>query len=107
MCSDEFGDRLIVIEEHTSGLYAIPWGTSRASWYGLEFVPTVEVDGVYEYVGASTCNGAYQTYRTAINNRLNVSSPVSIDGFYQYSGDEITLTATITLSPPCASTWRG
>jgi hypothetical protein len=92
--------RVVVMEVQTSGGYAIPWGQSRTSWYGISGVPHARFDGLY-FVGGSygSCVANYNQYAYRIDYRFDHTdgSPVSIDGHYVINRDTMTLEATFTL----------
>ncbi|MCH2153220.1 MAG: hypothetical protein MK089_07765 [Phycisphaerales bacterium] len=54
------------------------WCESRASYYGVNGIPTTQVDGVIKKVGTSGQAGDYNAFLGYLNQRLNVPSDVSI-----------------------------
>ncbi|HNQ22041.1 MAG TPA: hypothetical protein PKK06_03000 [Phycisphaerae bacterium] len=48
---DAYPDSFALVQEHFGDSYAIPWGTQRASFYGVGFVPTTWFSGVVSLPG--------------------------------------------------------
>lgn len=95
---DEYPDTLAVVQIHTSGAPAIPWGTARASYYGVAGTPTVWFDGVLEVVGAGSVSSAYTTYRNRILSRAAIDTDITIEVFgTEITGSMYELTARVCM----------
>jgi hypothetical protein len=86
---DEYGDRLAVIIYHVwwpgGGddpyyLANVADNTDRANYYAVssEGVPYLKTDGTLKRVGAGSPSGAYSNYKTDIESRMPILSPLSI-----------------------------
>lgn len=101
----EFGEQLIVVNEHQDDLFEIPWVAQRSALYGAGYMPHVRIDGKYAIRGAQNCSSAAAAYRSAIQHRLaqtNGLSPIQVAGAYMVGADSVRLTATFTLLDPVA-----
>ncbi len=99
----EFGDQLIIVNEHQDDLFEIPWVVQRSALYGAGYMPHVRIDGKYAIRGAQNCSSAAAAYRDAIQQRLAQTtglSPIQIAGAYMVGADSVRLTATFTLLDP-------
>ena len=70
--------------------------SQRQSFYVVQYVPHVFIDGKYNSIGASSCSGAAATYRDFVIQRLAETgglSPVSIEGSYSINGTTLTMSA--------------
>lgn len=68
----------------------------RQSFYVVQYVPHVFIDGKFNVIGASSCSDAAATYRNLVNQRLAETgglSPVSIAGSYFINGTTLTMSA--------------
>ncbi len=95
----------MILEHHSSSSdpYYLSWCGSRYSYYNIGGYPTVMFDGLTRVVGAGSCEGAANNYRTRINNRLedcNYVSPLRIEGYWEVIGTAFNAHATITLEDP-------
>lgn len=101
----EYPDQLIVCEHHVSDALECDFSWERVNLYGVQYIPHVFFDGVYDQLGAGTCEGAADTYRNIIEARLaetNGLSPVSISGGYYLEGETMHIEATFELVDPVA-----
>ena len=74
---NEVGDSLSVIEYHLSDDYSFSGGNVRDNYYGIQYVPTAEFDGVIEEVGADSTT--YSIYRNYFNQRKVLPKYFNID----------------------------
>lgn len=63
---------MAVLEYHTSGVFNVPDGSGRVSYYGLQYVPTAIFDGTNWYVGGSN---AFNAYNTRYNQQIAIGTP--------------------------------
>ncbi|MGQ9582954.1 MAG: COG1470 family protein [Thermoplasmatota archaeon] len=78
----EYGrDRLAILEWFPEGdPLACPQSQDRYRYYAVVNLPRSEVDGAPVYVDTTNESVSYNAYRSAIDERLNVSAPASISG---------------------------
>ena len=79
--TDDFPNTFQAIQMHiwnSSFGFDAAWCGSRASFYGVTGIPTVQIDGVIKRVGTSGQSGDYSAYLGYLNSRLNADSDVSI-----------------------------
>lgn len=93
---DEVGDSLVIAGVHAGSgdpFYQYECYT-RYSYYGVQYIPTIYVDGVLHYTGSTN---AYYYYRTLFNQRKVVNQPItfSVSGTYYPDTREGTLDITI------------
>lgn len=96
--ADEFGDQLTIVEYHPSSSdpLVLAWSVARGSFYGNRFpgYPTVIFDGAIDEVGSwGTPAQNAQHYRDDINARLAIGANVSVEGIFNYSTENVSLTA--------------
>ena len=99
----EFPDQLIVCDHHVSDAIECPFSWDRVGLYGVQYIPHVFFDGVYNFLGAPSCVAAADTYRGIIQTRLaetNGMSPVEITGGYSLEGEIMHISATFELVDP-------
>ncbi len=99
----EFGDQLIIVNQHQDDLFEIPWVVQRSELYGAGYMPHVRIDGKYAIRGAQNCSSAAAAYRDAIQQRLAQTdglSPILVAGAFIVGADSVRLTATFTLLDP-------
>ena len=100
---DEFPDQILVCDFHVADPIRCDFSSERANLYGVEYIPHVFFDGVYNQLGAANCDAAAASYRTIINNRLaetNALSPVEIVGGFHIDGEMMNIGATFELVDP-------
>ncbi|MCD6246214.1 T9SS type A sorting domain-containing protein [candidate division WOR-3 bacterium] len=74
---NEVGDSLSVIEYHLSDNYTFSGCNVRDSYYGIQYVPTAEFDGIIEEIGGSS--STYSIYRNYFNQRKILPKYFNID----------------------------
>jgi hypothetical protein len=90
---------LIAAEHHLADELVNGFTSQRQSFYVVQYVPHVFIDGKYNQIGASSCTGAAAVYRGFVNQRLAETgglSPVSITGSYWIQGTTLTLSAVFS-----------
>jgi hypothetical protein len=104
------GMAIAPVAYHTSAfstdLYYTSETNARASYYGINSYPTLKADGV---TGVSGGGGAsdnmYSTYRNYYNQRINVSSPFTIDLSYEpVDGSTCRVNCTVNKVGDCSGT---
>ncbi|MBD3336261.1 MAG: T9SS type A sorting domain-containing protein [Candidatus Eisenbacteria bacterium] len=106
MMQEEYPNSVIVVENHMADPLATGETTSRGNWYGVQGYPTVQIDGLYQAVGANVCEQQFNTYEAYYNVRMNNTdgmSPVDVYGTFEITGAaslELSATATFKLVDP-------
>lgn len=99
---------MVHFENHVGDdVFQIPETEERAGWYGVSGIPHVRIDGLYSVIGASSCDGAANQYRSRINQRISETggvSPVEITGSWMRSEWEVKLQADFRLVDPATLT---
>jgi len=74
------GKSVAVIENHNGDSYANTYSNGRNSYYSISSFPTAKFDGVVSHSGGQACPTAniYSTYLPLYNQRIAVTSPLSI-----------------------------
>ncbi len=99
----EYGEDIVVLDHHVSDGLANSFSEGRATFYGVQYIPHVFIDGKYNHVGASSCAGAANTYRSSIETRLAETggvSPVEITGHHMFDGSTLHVEANFELVDP-------
>jgi hypothetical protein len=92
----QYPDTLISLMVHTSG-WTTAWGTERRYFYALQYVPTAEWDGWYEYVGS---DNVYNVYHQAYLNCLARPTDVTIDlTAYKVAANQLKVVAELGVEP--------
>jgi len=107
LLAEEFPDQLLIAEHHHNDALATPWTEARKAFYDISGLPLVMIDGVFPYIGASSCEFTASRYRTGIELRLALdggTSPVRIEGFHRLvpAADAVAATATLRLEDAVA-----
>ena len=87
--------------------FETPETLERASWYRVNGIPDVRIDGKYSVTGALSCSTAARAYREKIRLRkqeTNDTSPVEITGSFLVGSDELSMRATFRLIDPAVLT---
>jgi thiol-disulfide isomerase/thioredoxin len=92
---------LSILEYHAynGDPYEVPGNQERASYYGIGSVPTAVFDGIDMVVGGSSNPddpGTYNSYKTKIDARLPVASPVTVTLTGSLTGGTGSIIANIT-----------
>lgn len=79
---------------------------ARANFYGISSYPTLKVDGISGMSGGGGASeNMYSYYIGYYNNRINVTSPFTIDLSYQYlEGSTCQVTAVVNKVGECTAT---
>lgn len=97
---DNFPDQIVSVQEHVSDSYTIPWGETRASFYGVTGIPTTVFDGVTQQIGAGTTQQTYNIYLNMFNARRNMPTDVVIElGGEEVGTDTYRITARVSVEP--------
>lgn len=99
----QYEDQLVVLDHHVSDGLANSFSEGRATFYGVQYIPHVFIDGKYDHIGASSCAGAANTYRGSIEARLAETggvSPVEITGGHYFEGSTLHVEANFELVDP-------
>lgn len=80
----EEGKPIAPVAYHTSAFSTPPYYNNetqaRANYYGISSYPTLKADGVLSYVGGGSASETnYGTYLNRYNQRINQTSPFTID----------------------------
>lgn len=95
---------------HTSAFSTAEFYTAetnaRANFYSISSYPTAKVDGVQSMQGGGSASQTnYSQYKNMYNNRINVTSPFTIDLSYSYlSGTICQVTAVVNKVGTCDAT---
>ncbi len=93
------GANVAVIEYHSYNSgdpFNTPEAASRTSYYGITGYPTAFFDGTVNYVGGSTSVSMYPQYLPLYNQQYAVLSPLTVDIAGYNTGNNYTITLTIT-----------
>ncbi|MFZ4523383.1 MAG: Omp28-related outer membrane protein [Bacteroidales bacterium] len=93
------GQNVAVIEYHSynsSDPFNTPEAATRTSYYGITGYPTAYFDGTLSSVGGSNTASMYSTYLPIYNQAYGVLSPLTIDISGYNTGNNYTITLTIT-----------
>jgi len=94
------GANVAVIEYHNYNPSSDPFynaaAGTRCSYYGISGYPTAYFDGTVNYVGGSNTTSMYPQYLPLYNQQYAVLSPLTIDIAGYNSGNNYTITLTIT-----------
>lgn len=94
------GANVAVIEYHNYNPASDPFynaaAGTRCSYYGITGYPTAYFDGTMNYVGGSSSVSMYPQYLPIYNQQAAVLSPLTIDISGYNSGNNYTITLTIT-----------
>jgi hypothetical protein len=104
---EEFGDGFIPFEYHISGVFSTSETAARGSWYGVDGVPAVRIDGKYSVNGAQSCDQTSAAYRARIQERFAETgglSPVQITGSFIPGDEAVRIRATFELVDPASLT---
>jgi enediyne biosynthesis protein E4 len=88
---------------YMGGVYSIPQGNSRASWYGFGGTPSVMFDGITDIVGGGG-SSMFSSYQPQVVNRMNQSSPLIMNGGYTAIGNSISISTTIQVDEAISNT---
>jgi len=96
---DDYPGQIAAFQIHVADNYAIPWGEgTRANFYGVWAVPTVEVDARLEHIGATTVQETYNEYLAMVQQRWNTPTKVSIAlGGESLGGNDYQISARVGL----------
>lgn len=103
------GKAIAPVAIHTSAFSTPDFYTAetnaRANFYGINSYPTLKVDGIQGMSGGGGASeNMYSYYIGYYNNRINVTSPFTIDLSYQYlEGSTCQVTAVVTKVGTCSS----
>lgn len=76
---EEYGeDSLVVLYFHVNDMYATSETMARASYYFVGGIPEVDFDSGDECIGASTVESVQAVYKSIIDTRLAVETPITI-----------------------------
>jgi len=88
---DENPDTLAFTDDHLSDAYAVWFGNNRASFYQIQYVPTVQVDGLLQQIG-----GGYTQYKYMYDTRRAIPTDVTIKaGAVLVSGQTFKVSALV------------
>ncbi len=93
------GANVAVIEYHsynTGDPFNTPEAAARTTYYGITGYPTAYFDGTVNYVGGSTTLSMYSSYLPLYTQQYAVLSPLTIDIAGYNTGNNYTITLTIT-----------
>ena len=78
---------------------------ARASFYGITSYPTAKVDGIQNMSGGGSASQTnYSQYKSMYNNRINVTSPFTINLSYTYlEGSICQVTAVVNKVGDCSA----
>ncbi len=101
----EFGSQIVHWENHCSDTdpFTTTETTTRANWYGVTGYPTVQIDGISQFVGADVCPNQTVTYRDGLNARIAATdgcSPVVINSSMTINAGVASMSATFKLVDP-------
>ncbi len=101
----EFGNQVVHWENHCSGTdpFTTTETTARQNFYGIDGFPTVEIDGISEFVGADVCPNQTVSYRNGLNARIAATdgaSPVVINSSMTINAGVASMSATFKLVDP-------
>ncbi|MFH1747618.1 MAG: thrombospondin type 3 repeat-containing protein [Planctomycetota bacterium] len=75
-----YGDTLAVVQYHYGDMYAVPWGTARAAFYGVTETPWALFDGVAEVIGeVPDVAQQYGRYEAEYIARQSLATDVTIE----------------------------
>jgi hypothetical protein len=80
--------------------YGFAEGMARISWYGMSGTPNVMIDGVRNHVGGAPTGSMFATYHPSFLTRQATASPLEMQAGYSIIGDEVTISANITVDLP-------
>jgi hypothetical protein len=69
----EKGDSVAVVAYHTGDAFNNTEANGRASYYGLQYVPTGIFNGIKWIIGGTS--GSYTQYRDSVNQQMTVNTP--------------------------------
>ncbi|MEI7725137.1 MAG: T9SS type A sorting domain-containing protein [Bacteroidota bacterium] len=102
------GANVAVIEYHNYNPSSDPFynaaAGTRCSYYGISGYPTTFFDGTVNYVGGSYTTSMYPQYLPLYNQQYAVLSPLTIDIAGYNTGNNYTITLTITKVAAIAGT---
>ena len=92
------GKNVAVIENHNGDVYANNFSNTRNSYYAISGYPTAFFDGTVDAVGGSSCpsGNAYNTYLPLYNTAYAELSPITICFSGTNSGNNYTITVSVT-----------
>lgn len=105
----EEGLNVAPVAVHTSAFSTDEFYTdetnARANFYGVSSYPTLKADGVYTRSGGGGASETmYSAYMNYYNQRINVSSPFTIDLSYSYlEGSTCQVTAVVNQVGECTA----
>lgn len=90
---------MIWFEHHYGDVFETPETDERARYYDVTYHPHARFDGARYIGGAQSCASITESYRQAIQDRLDETggSPVSITGAYALSPESASVNATFRL----------
>ena len=90
----------------STSLYYTSETNARASYYGVNSYPTLKADGTLNYSGGGSASESnYNTYRNLYNQRVNQTSPFTIDLSYEpVDGTTCRVNCTVTQVGECSGT---
>lgn len=106
----EEGLAIAPVEYHTDAFsveeFYTPETNARAKYYGISGYPTLKADGILNSVGGGPASQSmYSYYNNLYNQRINVTSPFTIDLSYSYlEGSLCQATAVVNQVGECNST---
>ena len=83
---------------YISGIYNIPEGSSRYSWYGFTGTPSAMFDGYSSSVGGLETGSMFPYYDPIVSSHLGGNSPLTITGTYGRVGSAGTLDVHIEVT---------
>lgn len=102
------GCHVAVIEYHNYNAAADPFSNSaaatRCSYYGISGYPTTFFDGVVSHEGGNASSSLYSTFLPLYNQRYAVLSPLTLNIQGSHTGNNYTITLTITKVADITST---
>ena len=97
-------DEFLPMTFYLGGVYSIPEGNSRASWYGFSGTPAIMFDGVDDAVGGQPSGSMYASYLPMYAARASMSSPLIMNAAYVAFGNDMSVTVNIQVDEAIAGT---
>lgn len=90
------GKRVAIIENHNGDSYANNYSNARNTYYAISGYPTARFDGVLSVVGGDHTQSMYSSYLPKYNQRIAITSPLTIDYTMTQTGQQFVFNFTIT-----------
>ncbi len=90
------GKRVAIIENHNGDSYANNYSNARNTYYAISGYPTARFDGLLPVVGGDHTQSMYSSYLPKYNQRIAISSPLTIDYTMTQTGQQFVFNFTIT-----------